>query len=111
MKEKPWRLALQQKTPQLDSSIDTFISLIYSIDQPQGVYKIRTTLFSISLPIVRWICVQKCQNCSFCDKSIKLGTVIVHGQSIDFQFGATSENRYLALQHIIYRPAGIFTEF
>ena len=34
--------------------------------------------------LVRWICVQKCQNCSFCDKSIKLGTVIVHGKSINF---------------------------
>ena len=32
-----------KKTPQLDSSID-------SIDQPQGVHKIKTTLFSISLP-------------------------------------------------------------
>ena len=60
---------------------------------------------------MRWICVEKCQNCSFCDKSIKLGTVIVHGQSIDFRFGATSENLYLALQRIIYGPAGIFTEF
>ena len=48
-KKKPWTLALQQKTPQLDSSIDTFIYLIDSIDQPQGVPKIKTTLFSISL--------------------------------------------------------------
>ena len=37
-----------RKTPQLDSSIDTFINLIDSIDQPQGVYNIKTTLFSIS---------------------------------------------------------------
>ena len=36
-----------KKSPQLDSSIDTFINLI---DQPQGVHKIKTTLFSISLP-------------------------------------------------------------
>ena len=49
-KDKPWTSALQQKTPQLDSSIDTFINLIDSIDQPQGVHKIKTTLFSISLP-------------------------------------------------------------
>ena len=34
-----------RKTPQLDSSIDTFINLIYSINQPQGVHKIKTTLF------------------------------------------------------------------
>ena len=40
-------------TPQLDSSIDTFINLIDSIDQPRGVYKIKTTLFSISLPKLR----------------------------------------------------------
>ena len=46
-------LALQQKTPQLDSSIDTFINLIDSIDQPQGVHKIKTALFSISLPKLR----------------------------------------------------------
>ena len=42
-----------EKTPQLDSSIDTFINLIDSIDQPQGVQKIKTTLFSVSLPKLR----------------------------------------------------------
>ena len=41
------------KTPQLDSSRDTFVNLIDSIDQPQGVHKIKTTLFSISLPKLR----------------------------------------------------------
>ena len=50
MKEKPWTSALQQKSPQLDSSIDTMVNLIDLIDQPQGVHKIKTTLFSISLP-------------------------------------------------------------
>ena len=44
---------MQQKTPQLDSSIDIFVNLIDSIDQPQGVHKIKTTLFSISLPKLR----------------------------------------------------------
>ena len=39
-----------KRTAQLDSSIYTFINLIDSIDQPQGVHKIKTTLFSISLP-------------------------------------------------------------
>ena len=39
-----------KKAPQLDSSIDTLVNLIDSIDQPQGVHKIKTTLFSISLP-------------------------------------------------------------
>ena len=39
-----------KKTPQLDSSIDTLVNLIDSIDQPQGVHKIKMTLFSISLP-------------------------------------------------------------
>ena len=39
-----------KKTPQLDSSIDTLVNLIDSIDQPQGVHKIKTTLFSIFLP-------------------------------------------------------------
>ena len=53
MKEKPWTSALQKKSPQLDSSIDTFINLIDSIEQPQGVHKIQTTLFSISLPKLR----------------------------------------------------------
>ena len=52
-KEKPWTSTLQQKTPQLDSSIDTFINLIDSIDQPQGVHKIKTTLFSILVPKLR----------------------------------------------------------
>ena len=42
-----------KKTLQLDSSIDTLINLIDSIDQPQGVHKIKTTLFSISLPKLR----------------------------------------------------------
>ena len=40
-------------TPQLDSGIDTSTNLIDSIDQPQGVHKIKTTLFSISLPKLR----------------------------------------------------------
>ena len=42
-----------KKPPQLDSSIDTFVNLINSIDQPQGVHKIKTTLSSISLPELR----------------------------------------------------------
>ena len=42
-----------KKTPQLDSSIDTFVNLIDLIDQPQGVHKIKTTLFSISRPKLR----------------------------------------------------------
>ena len=52
-KEKPWTSALQQKTPQLDSSIDTFVNLIDSIEQPQSIHKIETTLFSIPLPKLR----------------------------------------------------------
>ena len=52
-KEKTWTSALQQKSPQLDSSIDTFINLINSIDQAQCVHKIKTTLFSICLPKLR----------------------------------------------------------
>ena len=39
-----------KKTPQLDSSIDTFVNLI---DQTQSVHKIKTTLFSIFLPKLR----------------------------------------------------------
>ena len=42
-----------EKTPQLDLSIDTLVNLIDSIDQPQGVHKIKTTLFSIFLPKLR----------------------------------------------------------
>ena len=38
-----------EKAPQLDSCIDTFVNLIDSIDQQQGVHKIKATLFSISL--------------------------------------------------------------
>ena len=41
-------IGITTKTRQLDSSIDTFVNLIDLIDQPQGVHKIRTTLFSIS---------------------------------------------------------------
>ena len=46
-------LHYNKKTPQLDSSIDTLVNLIDSIDQPQGVHKIKTTLFSISFPKLR----------------------------------------------------------
>ena len=42
-----------KKSPQLDSSTGTFINPIDSIDQLQGVHKIKTTLFSISLPKLR----------------------------------------------------------
>ena len=53
MKEKPWTSVLQQKTPQLDSSINTYVNLVDSVGKPQGVHKIKTTLFSISLPKLR----------------------------------------------------------
>ena len=43
-------IGITKKTPQLDSRVYTFVNLIDSIDQPQGVHKIKTTLFSISLP-------------------------------------------------------------
>ena len=60
MKEKPWTLALQQKrTPQLDSSIDTYVNLIDSIDQPQGVHKIKTMLLSMSLQKLRELLAQE----------------------------------------------------
>ena len=36
--------------------------------------------------------VDMCQNCSFCDKSMKLCTMIVHEQGINFRFETTSEN-------------------
>ena len=42
-----------KKIPQLDSSIDTFFNLTAAIDQTQGVHKINTTQFSISLPKLR----------------------------------------------------------
>ena len=42
-----------KRTPQLDSSIDTYVNLIDSIDQPQSVHKIKTMLFSISTPKLR----------------------------------------------------------
>ena len=42
-----------KRTPQLDSSIDCYVNLIDSIDQPQGVHKIKTMLFSISLSKLR----------------------------------------------------------
>ena len=38
-----------KRTPQLNSSIDTYVNLIDSIDQQQGVHKIKTMIFSISL--------------------------------------------------------------
>ena len=37
-------------TSQLDSSLDIYVNLIDSIDQLQGVHKIKTTLFSIPPP-------------------------------------------------------------
>ena len=40
---------MEQKTPHLDSNVN----LIGSIDQPQGVHKIKTMLFSSSLPKLR----------------------------------------------------------
>ena len=41
------------KSFQPDSSTDTYVNLIDSIDQPEGIHKIKTTLFSISLPKLR----------------------------------------------------------
>ena len=38
------------KAPQPESSIDALITLIDMIDQPEGVHKIKTHLFSMSLP-------------------------------------------------------------
>ena len=40
-------------TENSSASIDTFVNLIDSIDQLQAVHKIKTTLFSISLPKLR----------------------------------------------------------
>ena len=42
-----------KRTPQLDSNIDTYVNIIDSIDQPQGAHKIKTMLFSVSLPKLR----------------------------------------------------------
>ena len=42
-----------KKIPQLDSGLDTFIDLIDSIGEPQGLHKNKTILFSISLPKLR----------------------------------------------------------
>ena len=39
-----------KKAPQPESSIDALITLIDMIDQPEGVHKIETHLFSMSLP-------------------------------------------------------------
>ena len=39
-----------KKAPQPESSIDALITLIDMIDQPEGVHKIKTHLFSMSLP-------------------------------------------------------------
>ena len=39
-----------KKTPQRESSIDALITIIDMIDQPEGVHKIKTHLFSMSLP-------------------------------------------------------------
>ena len=46
-------LHYNKKKSQLDSNIDTYVNLIDSINQPQGVHKIKTTLFPISLPELR----------------------------------------------------------
>ena len=42
-----------KRTPQLDSSIDSYVNLIDSIGQPQGVHKIKTMLFFVFLPKLR----------------------------------------------------------
>ena len=39
-----------KKAPQPESNIDTLITLVDMIDQPEGVHKIKTHLFSVSLP-------------------------------------------------------------
>ena len=46
-------ISITTKNAQLDSSIDTYVNLIDSIDQPQGVHNCKTTLFSTSLPKLR----------------------------------------------------------
>ena len=62
-----------KKAPQLDSSIDTMVNLIDLIDQPQGVHKIKTTLFSISLP-------------KFCElQSLALQTMTMNLLNIELQ--------------------------
>ena len=42
-----------ENTSARDSSINTYVNLIGLIDQPQGVHKIKTTLFFFSLPELR----------------------------------------------------------
>ena len=50
-----------KRTPQLDSSIDTDINLIDSIDQQKGVHKIKTMPFSIFLAQLRELQLIICQ--------------------------------------------------
>ena len=42
-------IVITKKILQLDSSVDTYVNLIDSINKPQGVHKRKTTLFSIYL--------------------------------------------------------------
>ena len=78
-----------RKTAQLDSSIDTFIDLIDSIDQPQGVHKIKTTLFSISLP-------------KLCElQSLALGSTNYDYESAEYRVKAIILN---TAQYRLFRP-------
>ena len=43
-------IVITKNTLQPDSSIDTYVNLIDSINKPQDVHKIKTALFSIYLP-------------------------------------------------------------
>ena len=75
-KEKPWTSALQQKAPQLDSSIDTKVNLIDLIDQPKGVHKIKTTLLSISLPKVRELQLLALESTNYDYESVSLTDIL-----------------------------------
>ena len=74
---------------QPDSSIGTFINLIDSIDQPQGVHKIKTTLFSVSLPKLRKL------------QSLALESTNYDYESVEYRYTAIILD---AAQYRLFRP-------
>ena len=66
-----------KKAPQPESSIDALITLIDMIDQPEGVHKIKTHLFSISLPQLSSLQALESTNTDFSSAEYRVTSIIL----------------------------------
>ena len=69
-----------KRAPQPESSIDALITLIDMIDQPKGVHKIKTHLFSMLLPQLSSLQERKaleCTNTDFSSAECRVASIIL----------------------------------